>query len=203
MKKLLSKARHKKDSSRRVTHASGTDPVKGLRDLFEDELKEMLWTEKVLVRAFSKMIQNARSPELINSMSDHLDLTIRHVSRLENAFEIISCKAIARKCEAVDILIQNMEEIIRHTGAGVVRDAGIVSSAQKIAAYETAAYETLCAFAEALGEKEAARLLNETLNEEKEAKETLASVAKSSMDPEITYEYMEYMEYVYGKRRTA
>jgi ferritin-like metal-binding protein YciE len=182
---------------------SGPDPVKGLRDLFEDELKEMLWNEKVLVKAFSKMIKDARSPELINTISDHLDLTIKHILRLEKVYELIGCRYVVKKCEAINILVRKMEEIINQTQAGVVRDAGIVASAQKIACYEAAAYEILCSFAEALGENEAAKLLTQTLKEEKETEETLISIARTSMDPAITYEYMEYMDYVYGKRKTA
>ena len=158
--------------------------AQGLRDLFEDELKDIYWAEKALTKAIPKMIKNSTSEELVTALKEHLAITEEQVTRLEQVFESVGTKAQAKKCEAMDGLIKEAEEIMESTEKGVVRDAGIISAGQKVEHYEIATYGTLSAFAKILGEDDAVSLLEETLNEEKEADEKLTEVAESSINIE-------------------
>ncbi len=164
--------------------SSGTDAAQGLRSLFEDELKDIFWAEKALTKAIPKMIKNATSEELIDALQEHLEVTKGHVERCEQAFEILGKAARAKKCEAMEGLTKEAEEIMSSTEEGLVRDAGIISAAQKVEHYEIASYGTLCAWAKTLGENEIADLLEQTLNEEKEADDTLTDIAESSINLE-------------------
>lgn len=156
-----------------------SDAAQGLRDLFEDELKDIYWAEKALTKALPKMIKNATDTELVNALTQHLEVTKEQVSRVEMVFKTIGVKAEAKKCEAMAGLIKEAEEIIESTESGVVRDAGIISAGQKVEHYEIATYGTLCSMAKTLGEQEAASLLHQTLNEEKEADSKLSEVAST------------------------
>ncbi|MEO5582377.1 MAG: ferritin-like domain-containing protein [Saprospiraceae bacterium] len=155
------------------------DAAQALRDLFLDELKDIYWAEKALTKAIPKMIKNATSEDLVDALTAHLEVTEEQVSRLEQVFETIGEKAQAKKCEAMEGLIKEAEEIMESTEQGVVRDAGIIAAGQKVEHYEIASYGTLCSFAKTLGEDEAASLLEETLNEEKEADEKLSEISNS------------------------
>ena len=151
----------------------------GLRGLFVDELKDIYWAEKKLTKAIPKMIKNATSKKLVEALSGHLEETKTHVSRLEKVFSSIGEKAVAKKCEAMAGLTKEADEIMEDNEAGVVRDAGIISAGQKVEHYEIATYGTLASFARILGEEVAASLLEETLNEEKEADAMLSKISDS------------------------
>jgi len=163
---------------------SDSKVAQGLRDLFEDELKDIFWAEKALTRAIPKMAKNATSEELVDALNEHLEVTRGHVSRLEESFKILGKAARAKKCEAMAGLVKEAEEIMEDTEEGVVRDAGIISAGQKVEHYEIATYGTLCAFAKTLGEDEVASLLQQTLDEEKEADQKLTEIAESSINVE-------------------
>ena len=134
------------------------------------------------------MIKKATSEELIAALNEHLTVTQEQVTRLEEVFNTIGVKAQAKKCEAMEGLIKEANEIMDSTAQGVVRDAGIISAGQKVEHYEIATYGTLTAFAKILGENEAADLLYQTLTEEKEADEKLTEVAESSINVEAANE---------------
>jgi len=154
----------------------------GLRELFEDSLKDIYWAEKALTKALPKMAKNATSENLITAIEEHLTVTQEQVARLEQVFEIIGKKAQAKKCDAMEGLIKEGESIIEETEAGPVRDAGIIAASQKIEHYEIATYGTLCAFAKTLGENEAMELLATTLAEEKDADVTLTEAAYNTIN---------------------
>jgi ferritin-like metal-binding protein YciE len=164
-------------SARKEDENSHGQEAQGLRDLFVDGLKDIYWAEKALTRAIPKMIKKATEEELANALTDHLEVTQGHVTRLEEVFESIGEKAVAKKCEAMAGLIKEAEEIMTETEDGVVRDAGIIMAGQKVEHYEIATYGTLASFAKTLGEDDAASLLEETLQEEKEADEKLSEIA--------------------------
>lgn len=176
------KAAPKKSASKSKSSPSKDEVAQGLRDLFVDELKDIYWAEKALTKALPKMAKKATSEELVAALQDHLEVTNGQVARLEQVFEAIGEKAQAKKCEAMAGLIKESEEIMESTASGPVRDAGIISAGQKVEHYEIASYGTLVTFANTLGEDEAAALLEETLNEEKEADETLTGIAESSVN---------------------
>lgn len=188
MKTATKSAPASKTKSKSKSSGSGSDIAQGLRQLFEDELKDIYWAEKALTKAIPKMIKKATSEELVKALEDHLEETKGQVERCEKVFEILGKPARAKKCEAMDGLTKEAEEIMSSTADGVVRDAGIISAAQKVEHYEIASYGTLCAFAKTLGEMEVAQLLEQTLNEERNADETLTSVAESSINIEAANE---------------
>ncbi|SRR5690606_26336424 len=152
--------------------------AKGLRDLFEDELKDIYWAEKALVKAMPKMAKNASSKELVSALEHHLKETEKQVERLEKVFESMDKKASGKKCDAMEGLIEEAEDLMKSTEVGVVRDAAIISAAQKVEHYEIASYGTLCSMAKTLGEDKAAKLLYETLEEEKSTDEKLTKVSE-------------------------
>ena len=154
----------------------------GLRELFEDSLKDIYWAEKALTKALPKMAKNATSENLKTALEDHLGVTEKQVQRLEQVFALIGKKAVAKKCDAMDGLIKEGNSIIEETQPGAVRDAGIIAASQKIEHYEIATYGTLCAFAKTLGEEEAAEILHATLEEEKEADVTLTEAAYNTIN---------------------
>ena len=156
--------------------------AEGLRELFEDSLKDIYWAEKALTKALPKMSKNATSENLKKAIDEHLTVTQEQVSRLEKVFESIGKKAVAKKCEAMEGLIKEGESIMQETQPGAVRDAGIIAASQKIEHYEIATYGTLCAFAKTLGEDDAAKLLEATLAEEKEADVTLTEAAYNTIN---------------------
>ncbi|RPJ70959.1 MAG: ferritin-like domain-containing protein [Alphaproteobacteria bacterium] len=153
-----------------------------LQELFEDELKDIYWAETHLKKAIPKMIDNATSEELIQALENHLNETKEQVNRVEQVFELIGKQASTKKCEAMDGLIDEAEGIIRDCEEGAMRDAAIISAAQKIEHYEIASYGTLSQFADILGLSDAVDLLEQTLEEEKAADEKLTEVAVSAVN---------------------
>lgn len=159
-----------------------------LMKLFVDELKDIYWAEKALTKAIPKMMKNATSPALNDALTAHLEETKEHLTRLESVFEMIEVKAVAKKCEAMDGLIREAGEIMASCEKGSMRDAGIISAAQKIEHYEIATYGTLRQFAETLDMTEVEALLATTLDEEKEADLTLSAVAMDAINVEAAEE---------------
>ena len=162
--------------------------AEGLRELYIDSLKDIYWAEKALLKALPKMAKNATTESLIAAIDEHTAVTEEQVARLEKVFELAGKKATAKKCEAMDGLIKEGQDIMESTEPGPVRDAGIIAASQKIEHYEIASYGTLCAFAKTLGEDEAAALLEETLAEEKEADVTLTEAAYNNINFEAADE---------------
>lgn len=159
-----------------------------LMKLFEDELKDIYWAENALVKAMPKMIKNATSQELNSALTDHLEETKGHVSRLEEVFSLIDVKAEGKKCEAMEGLIKEASEIMESCEEGSMRDAGIISAAQKVEHYEIATYGTLRQFAETLGLDKVAEMLETTLQEEKEADLKLSDVAMDAVNVDAAEE---------------
>jgi len=154
-----------------------------LNELFLDELKDIYWAEQHLVKALPKMAKAATSAELRTAIENHLQETENHVSRLEDVFDSIDEKAVAKKCEAMAGLIKEGDEIVSETEKGTfTRDAGIISAAQKIEHYEIASYGTLRTLANVLGYNEAAELLEATLGEEKTADRILTQIAEGGIN---------------------
>ena len=157
------------------------DEARGLRDLFVYELKDLYWAEKALTKAIPKMIKNVTSGELADALTGHLDETIGQVTRLEEVFSMLNEKAVAVKCEAMTGLIKEIEELMKETDKGEVRDTGIALAGQKVEHYEIATYGTLFSYAKTLGEHDIAALLESTLKEEKDADKKLSDIAESSI----------------------
>jgi len=156
--------------------------AEGLRDLFTESLKDIYWAEKALTKALPKMAKNATNANLAKGLTEHLEETKQHITRLETVFSLLGKKAVAKKCDAMEGLIKEADGILKESEPGAVRDAAIILASQKIEHYEIATYGTLAAFTRTLGEPEAADLLEQTLREEKEADFKLTVVAYQSIN---------------------
>ena len=160
-----------------------------LQELFLDELKDIYWAEKHLLKALPKMAKASTSDELNKAFNDHLEATRGHVTRLEDAFELLGKKAQAKKCEAMAGLTKEGDGIIEDTENGsLTRDVGLIMAAQKVEHYEIATYGSLAQLAKTLGKNDIADLMMETLNEEKEADELLTSIAENNINVEAKAE---------------
>ncbi|MEJ0105214.1 MAG: ferritin-like domain-containing protein [Bacteroidota bacterium] len=155
---------------------------------FHDELKDIYWAEKHLVKTLPKMKKAASSEELAAAFEDHLEVTKQHVIRLEQVFEMLGHKAQAKKCDAMEGITKEGESIIEDTEDGTAtRDVGLIMAAQKVEHYEIATYGALHQLAITLGYNDVASILESTLSEEKEADEALTSIAEN----DINYEAVE------------
>lgn len=154
-----------------------------LAELFQDELKDIYWAEKHLVKNLPKLAKGATSAELKAAFEKHLTETEGHVARLEQVFAAIGEKASAKKCQAMDGLVKEAKELLEDTDEGTMtRDAALISAAQKVEHYEMASYGTLKTLAGVLGFQSAVRLLEQTLAEEKKTDELLTQIAESSVN---------------------
>ncbi|WP_348822889.1 ferritin-like domain-containing protein [Flavobacterium aestuarii] len=159
-----------------------SDAATELKELFIDNLKDIYWAENALVSSLPKMAANAASPGLSSLILEHHAITQLQVARLEQIFESLGQKAEGKKCEAMAGLLKEGESILLETAPGPVRDAGIIAASQKIEHYEIATYGTLAAFAKTLGENDAAKLLTQTLAEEKESDCLLNDIALNAVN---------------------
>lgn len=154
-----------------------------LEKLFTDQLKDIYWAEKHLIKALPKMQKAATTDELKSAIGDHLSQTEEQVSRLEQVFELMGKKAQAKKCDAMEGLIKEGESVVEDTEDGsMTRDAGIIMAAQKVEHYEIATYGSLVQIAETLGMSEAAEILSVTLEEEKQTDQGLTAIAENSIN---------------------
>jgi ferritin-like metal-binding protein YciE len=153
-----------------------------LQKLLEDGLKDIYWAEKALTKALPKMAENATSEELVQALENHLQETEEHVTRLEQVFEVLGQEAKAKKCEGMQGLIDEAESMMDEAEEGEMMDATIIAAAQKVEHYEIATYGTLRTFAETLGLQEAQDILEQTLEEEKQADEKLTEIAMSAVN---------------------
>jgi ferritin-like metal-binding protein YciE len=176
----------KKPNTQKVKPTS--EAAENLRELFEEQLKDIYWAEKALTKALPKMAKNATADELVDALNSHLEETRGQVSRLEQVFELLGKKAQAKKCDAMEGLLKEGDGILEETEPGAVRDAGIIGACQKVEHYEIASYGTLTAFAKLLGEDDVAALLHETLEEEKAADSALTEVAETAINLEAVEE---------------
>jgi ferritin-like metal-binding protein YciE len=149
-----------------------------LEDLLVEELKDLFDAENQLTRALPKMAKAATAPELKAAFEEHLEVTKQQVERLTRVFEEIGKPAKGKRCEAMKGLITEGQELIKEDIDPEILDAGLIRAAQKVEHYEMAGYGTVRTMAEALGHKEAARLLDQTLQEEGEADKKLTMIAK-------------------------
>jgi len=158
-------------------------------ELFVHELKDIYWAEKHLAKALPKMAKGATSPELAKAIETHLKETEGQIERLEKVFESIGAKAVGKKCEAMDGLVEEGKEILNDTDKDTsVRDAGIIIASQKIEHYEIASYGSLVALAKKMGHDEAAKLLEETLEEEKKTDALLSQIAEEHVNESASEE---------------
>lgn len=163
-----------------------------LKEFFVDELRDIYWAEKHLVKALPKMEKAANSEELATAFSDHLAVTQEQVTRLEQVFEMLGEKPRGKKCEAMEGLVKEGESVIEDTEEGTsTRDVGLIMAGQKVEHYEIATYGGLAQLAKTLGQDDIANILGEILEEEKEADELLSSLAENNINQSAKQEQVE------------
>jgi len=156
---------------------------------FIDELKDIYWAEKHLVKALPKMQKAATSSELAAAFEKHTEETQMHIETLEEVFSLLEEKAAGKKCDAMEGLLEEAQSVIDDTESGsMVRDAGLIISAQKAEHYEIAAYGSLRTFAQTMGHTDVADLLQQTLDNEKATDEALTQVAESFVNEQAATE---------------
>jgi ferritin-like metal-binding protein YciE len=154
-----------------------------LRKLYIEELRDIYSAENQLLKALPKMAKGAASIELKQAFENHLEETEGHVERLEEIFEDLDESPKGKTCQAMKGLVEEGSEILEEEGEESVLDAGIIAAAQKVEHYEIASYGTVRTFAELLGQKEAVKLLQQTLDEEGAADEKLNDLAEDIVNP--------------------
>ena len=155
-----------------------------LDDLYTDLLKDLYSAEKQLVKALPKIAKNAQSPDLQKAFQDHLKQTEGHVERIERIFSDMDGSPRGKKCVGMEGLIEEGNELLQEDAEPDVLDAGLIAAAQKVEHYEIAGYGTARAWAQRLGYDSAARLLQQTLEEESLANEKLTKIAESHVNME-------------------
>lgn len=156
--------------------------LENLENLLIHELRDLYSAESQLIRALPKMAKAASSEALKAAIEEHLEVTQRQKERLDKVFEKTDTSTRGPKCKAMEGLIEEGQEIMSEDGDEATKDAAMIAGAQRIEHYEIAGYGAARAFAEILGKNDVAKLLQETLDEEKEADQKLNDLAMSEIN---------------------
>ncbi|PYR43148.1 MAG: ferritin-like domain-containing protein [Acidobacteria bacterium] len=162
--------------------------MESLGDLMQDELKDIYDAEKQLTKALPKLAKKASNEDLRDALEQHLQETEGHVERLEQVFDQLGMPARGKRCEGMKHLIDEGNTMISDAEEEGTRDAVMIAAVQKTEHYEIASYGTLRTWANVLGKTEIAALLDETLEEEKEADRKLTAIAESFVNQEAADE---------------
>jgi ferritin-like metal-binding protein YciE len=152
--------------------------VNTIEKLFVEELKDLYSAENQITKALPKLVEAASSKELQSALQHHLKETEEHVRRLEKVFEILGASPKGKTCDGMKGILSEGSEALKETDEGDVRDAALISGAQRVEHYEMAAYGTVRSYAERLKQKQIVQLLEETLEEERAADKKLTDISK-------------------------
>jgi ferritin-like metal-binding protein YciE len=158
--------------------------MESLQDLFVENLKDLYSAETQLTKALPKMAKAATDPDLKNAFQTHLKETEGQIERLEKIFEELDESPKGKKCKAMEGLIEEGKELMEEDAEPEVMDAGLIGAAQKVEHYEIAGYGTVRTYAQMLGNEEAARLLQQTLDEEGATDKKLTELAMQCINAE-------------------
>jgi ferritin-like metal-binding protein YciE len=158
--------------------------MNSLQDLMVDQLKDLYNAESQLVKALPKMAKAATNPQLKQAFTTHLEQTKGHVERLEQVFDSMGLSAKGKTCKAMKGLIEEGKEMMDEDAEPEVMDAGLIAAAQRVEHYEMAGYGCVRTYAELLGNKQAAKLLQQTLDEEGKTDKLLTSLAEKVINLE-------------------
>lgn len=153
--------------------------VSTMQELLIDELKDIYSAEKQITRALPKMAKATTSEELKQAFQNHLEETQGQIERLDQVFEILGKSSRGKTCHGMQGVLEEGSEVIEETDKSVVRDAALISAAQRVEHYEMAAYGAVCEYARILGQNDIVSLLEANLAEEKAADKKLTGIAKS------------------------
>jgi ferritin-like metal-binding protein YciE len=157
---------------------------KDLNDLFLDTLKDIYYAEKQIFKALPKMAKAAASDELRAAFEKHQAETEVQIERLEQIFEILGKAARGKKCDAIEGILDEGKEIMEEYADTAALDPGLLAAAQAVEHYEISRYGTLRTWANTLGLKDAVKLLDATLAEEKKTDDALSKLALASVNAE-------------------
>ena len=157
---------------------------KDLNELFLDTLKDIYYAEKQILKTLPKMAKAAQSEKLSTAFEKHQEETEGQIERLEQIFELLGKPARGKKCDAIDGIIDEGKEIMDEYKGTSALDAGLLAAAQAVEHYEMSRYGTLKAWALKLNLPKAAKLLDQTLNEERKTDETLTKIAETAVNYE-------------------
>jgi ferritin-like metal-binding protein YciE len=158
--------------------------VSSLKELYVEELRDIYDAEKEIVKALPKVAQASLTPELRKAFEEHLEQTKGHVQRLEQIFNGLGEEPKTKKCDGMRGILEEGEDVVSESSEGPIRDAGLIAGAQRVEHYEIAVYGSLKTWARQLGDERAVQLLEQTLNEEKEADQELTEIAESGVNSE-------------------
>lgn len=150
-----------------------------LKDLYIHELKDLFSAENQIIKALPKMAKAATNPKLADGFKQHLEQTKEHAARLEQILKSHDETTRGPKCKGMEGVIKEGQEMIEEDAAEEVRDAGLISAAQRVEHYEMAGYGTARTYANLLGDVKGEKLLQQTLNEEGETDKKLTQLAES------------------------
>ncbi|MBS7696525.1 MULTISPECIES: ferritin-like domain-containing protein [unclassified Chelatococcus] len=153
-----------------------------LETLFHETLKDILYAEKQILRALPKMARESQSQELKKAFLTHRDETETHVARLMEVFEMLDKPARGKTCDAILGIVEEAKEVMEEFGGSPALDAGLAASAQAVEHYEIARYGTLKTWAKQLGMTDAAKLLDQTLEEEIKTDKLLTQLAEKAVN---------------------
>ncbi len=156
--------------------------AKSLEDLFLENLKDIYYAERKILKALPKMARGAQSAELVAAFRKHEEETQTHVERLQEVFELMGKPARGKTCPAIEGIIEEGEEVLESFKGTPAVDAGLIAAAQAVEHYEIARYGTLCTWAKLLGMSEAEQLLKQTLGEEETTDVALTRIATGSVN---------------------
>lgn len=159
-----------------------TSPIKTLDDLFNHTLQDIYYAEQQITKNLPTMAEKAGNQELKSAFQKHLSETQGHVQRLEQVFGMLGKQPKGVTCEAMDGIISEAKSIISDCDDQEVLDAAMVSAAQAVEHYEITRYGTLIAFAQQLGRRDVAQVLEQTLQEEKNTDQTLTRIAEARVN---------------------
>jgi ferritin-like metal-binding protein YciE len=159
-------------------------PTKTMNDMLLTVMQDVYYAERQILKALPKLAKASENEELKNALMHHREETQGQVERLQKAFDALGKRARGQTCEAINGLIEEGDEIVEEFERGPVRDAGIIACGQAVEHYEMARYRTIVAWAKLLGADDVARLMQETLDEEKKADTTLNQLAQRGVNQE-------------------
>lgn len=166
-----------------ITNRNAANGNSKLQEFFIEQLQDIYWAERKLVKTLPKLSESATSTELRTAFNNHLEETREHVNRLETVFNLMGREAKATKCPAMSGIVDEGEDIISDTDDGSAqRDVGLIFAGQKAEHYEIATYGGLIELAKTLGYTQAADMLHQTLEEEKNADVLLTNIAERSVN---------------------
>ena len=162
--------------------------IDSLRKLYVEELKDLYSAEKQILQALPRMAKKAKNPQLKAGFEEHVRQTEEQVRRLDQIFEGLVKSPRGKKCKGMEGLLEEGKEVMQEDMDDETRDAALIAAAQKVEHYEIAGYGTVRTYAQLLGEKEAARLLQQTLDEEGMTDKKLTQLAETSINVEAMSE---------------